>query len=96
MLYNLVLLWVSSICLTAILKLVHTGLVSALIGLGSVGVCLKNYMARGRTVVEDHVLYKCNNHPESDDEDDKIFRIVKGTGLHHDPPTRPSSRMMHH
>ena len=68
---------------------------SALIGLGSIGVCMKNYMARGRTVVEDHVVYQRQHHPESDDDDDEISRIVRGTGHHRDPSTRPSSRMMH-
>ena len=66
---------------------------SALIGLGTIGVCLKNYMARGRTVVEDHVVYQRHSHPESDDEDDEISRIVRGTGQHRDNPTRPSSRI---
>ena len=69
---------------------------SALIGLGSIGFCLKKYMARGRTEVEDNVIYQRNNHLESDDVDDKISRIVRGTGIQRDPPTRPSSRMRIH
>ena len=68
---------------------------SALIGLGTIGVCVKNYMARGRTVVEDHVVYQRHNHPESDDDDDEISRIVRGTGQHLAPSTRPSSRANH-
>ena len=51
-------------------------------------------MARGRTEVEDHVVYQLNNHPESDDDEDEISRIIRGTGLNHDPTTMPSSRMM--
>ena len=68
---------------------------SVLIGICSIGICGKNYLARARTVVEDHVVYQRHNHPESDDDDDEISRIVRGTGQHRAPSTRPSSRANH-
>ena len=82
-------LWLPSLMLAILIF-------SALIGLGTIKVCVKNYMARGRTVVEDHVVYQRQHHPESDDDDDEISRIVRGTGQHCDLPTRPSSRMLNH
>jgi hypothetical protein len=68
---------------------------SVLIGICSIGICGKNYLARARTVVEDHVVYQRHNHPESDDDDEEVSRIVRGTGQHRAPSTRPSSRANH-
>ena len=69
--------WFSSVILALLIF-------SGLIGVVSISICARNYLARGRTAaVDDHVVYQRTNHPESDDDDDEIARIVR-RGTHRD------------
>ena len=56
---------------------------SALIGLGSIGICVKNFIAKGRTVVtDDHIVHQRNRTTsESDDERSHLHRS-SGFPLH--------------
>ena len=60
---------------------------SALVGLGSIGICVKNFIAKGRTVVvNDHIMHQRNRtESESDDEVSQLNRV---SGFpHHDVHT---------
>ena len=60
---------------------------SALVGLGSIGICVKNFIAKGRTVVvNDHIMHQRNRtESESDDEASQLNRV---SGFpHHDVHT---------